>query len=288
MSVLVLLLKMCAEASPCPEGVKNFPPGRRIRLGVGEFDGRTQEPESAAMKLNGLALLLLTAAIVLTGCETRHGTPNRTGTGALAGGAIGAASGAVIGGRNAGAGALIGGAVGAVTGGLIGNAMDREAQARLRQQAPQTYTRIDQGRPLSVADVKALAAARVGDDVIISQIRHTRTSFQLSSSDLIDLKNAGVSDRVVEFMINTPPPSAGTAPDQQVVVASPPPPPRVETVVVAPGPGYVWVGGEWLWNGRWVWVGGHWLAPPYPHAVWARSYWSRGPHGYHRHGGQWR
>lgn len=140
------------------------------------------------MKSKLLVLSVLAVTIVLTGCETPYGTPNRTGTGALMGGAIGAASGAVIGGRNAGAGALIGGAVGAVTGGLIGNAMDREAQARLQQQAPQTYTRIDQGRPLSVADVKALAAARVGDDVIISQIRSTHTSFQLSSADLIDLK----------------------------------------------------------------------------------------------------
>lgn len=240
------------------------------------------------MKSKLLVLSVLAVTIVLTGCETPYGTPNRTGTGALMGGAIGAASGAVIGGRNAGAGALIGGAVGAVTGGLIGNAMDREAQARLQQQAPQTYTRIDQGRPLSVADVKALAAARVGDDVIISQIRSTHTSFQLSSADLIDLKNAGVSDRVVEAMINTPPPSAASAPPAQIVVASPPPPPRVETVVVAPGPGYVWVDGEWIWNGRWVWVAGHWLAPPYPHAVWVRSYWSRGPHGYYRYGGHWR
>ncbi len=240
------------------------------------------------MKPNSLALLLLTSAVVLTGCATRYGTPDRTGTGALTGGAIGAASGAVIGGRNAGAGALIGGAVGAVTGGLIGNAMDRDAQARLQQQAPQTYTRVDQGRPLSVADVKALATARVSDDVILSQIRSTRTSFQLSSADLIDLKNAGVSDRVVEAMINTPPPSAGNAPPDQVVVAGPPPPPRVETVVVAPGPGYVWIDGEWIWNGRWLWVAGHWLAPPYPHAVWVRPSWSRGPHGYHRHGGHWR
>src|SRR6266478_2384355 len=34
-----------------------------------------------------------------------------------------------------------------------------------------------------------------------------------------------------------------------------PPPPPTEPVVAAPGPGYEWVDGEWVWNGAtWVWV----------------------------------
>ena len=138
------------------------------------------------MKLNTFAMLIGTSAVVLTGCESPNGTPDRTATGALTGGAIGMASGALIGGRHAGEGALIGGALGAVTGGLIGHSMDEEAQARLRQQAPQTYMRVDQGQPLSVADLKALAAAKLSDDVIISQIRNSRTVFHLSSADIID------------------------------------------------------------------------------------------------------
>ena len=243
------------------------------------------------MKLHSSALLIGTLAVVLTGCETPYGTPDRTATGALTGGALGIASGALIGGRHhAGEGALIGGALGAVTGGLIGHAMDQEHQTRLRQQAPQTYTRVDQGQPLSVADVKALAAAKVSDDVIVSQIRNSRTVFRLSSADIIDLKNSGVSEKVIDFMINTANSAGTTAPAQtsQTYVAVAPPPPPVETVVVAPGPGYVWVDGEWLWNGRWVWVGGHWLVPPRPHAVWVRGYWGRGPRGYFRVGGHWR
>jgi len=38
----------------------------------------------------------------------------------------------------------------------------------------------------------------------------------------------------------------------QTVVAETPPPAPVETMVVAPGPEYVWVGGEWILNGGWV------------------------------------
>jgi outer membrane lipoprotein SlyB len=239
------------------------------------------------MKPNLFALLMGTSAVVLTGCETPYGAPDRTATGALTGGAIGVASGALLDGRHPGQGALIGGALGALTGGLIGHSMDQEAQARLRQQAPQTYARLDQGQPLSLADVKALAAAKVGDDVIVSQIRNSRTVFHLSSADIIDLKSSGVDEKIIDFMINTATSMASAAQPSQTVVAATPPPVPVETMIVAPGPGYVWVGGEWIWNGGWVWMAGHWIVPPYPHAVWIHGGWVRGPHGYRRVAGHW-
>jgi outer membrane lipoprotein SlyB len=242
------------------------------------------------MKLHVLTLALAASAVVLTGCVNPDGTQNNTGSGAL----IGAGSGALIGGANGrgGGGALIGAAVGALAGGLIGNAIDQDQQARLRAQSPQTYVRVDQGQPLGVADVKALAAAGVGDNVIISQIRNSHTVYHLSAADIIDLRDSGVSNPVIDFMINTPgsigESSAIAAQAGTVVVTQPPPPPPVETVVVAPGPDYVWIDGEWVWNGRWFWVGGHWGYPPYPHAVWVRGYWGRGPHGWSRAPGHWR
>jgi outer membrane lipoprotein SlyB len=243
------------------------------------------------MKPHFFTLALAASAIVLAGCEYPNGEPNYTGTGTLTGGAVGAVSGAAIGGnRHGGQDALIGAAVGAVAGGLIGNSMDRQQQERLRQQAPQTYARVDQGQPLSVADVKALAAAGVGDNVIISQIRNSHTVYHLSAADIIDLRNSGVSNPVIDFMINTPG-TAGDAPAPQagtMYVAQSPPPPPAETVVVAPGPDYVWIGGEWAWNGGWIWVAGHWGYPPYPRAVWVRGYWYRGPHGWCRAAGHWR
>jgi outer membrane lipoprotein SlyB len=246
------------------------------------------------MKLHVLTLALAASAVGLTGCVSPNGRPDYTGTGALEGGAIGAISGAAIGGRHAGEGALIGAAAGVIAGGLIGHSMDQEQQERLRQQAPQTYVRVDQGQPLAVADVKALARSGINDDVIISQIRNSRTVYHLSAADIIDLRDAGVSNRVIDFMINTPgsigATSGGASAPQAstVVVAEPPPPVPVETVVVAPGPDYVWIDGEWVWNGRWFWVGGHWGYPPYPHAVWVRGYWGRGPHGWSRAPGHWR
>lgn len=246
------------------------------------------------MKIRTLTLAAVGLATLMTGCQYPNGEPNNTASGALVGGAIGAVSGAAIGGpRNGGAGALIGAAAGAIAGGVIGNSMDQQQEAQLRAQAPQTYVRVQQGQPLSVADIKALSQAKVSDDIIISQIRNSHTVFHLSTSDIIDLHNAGVSESVVNFMINTPS-LAGTtseiapAPQTTTVVMEGPPSPPVETVVVAPGPGYEWVGGEWVWNGGWVWVGGHWSWPPYPRAVWVGGYWGRGPHGWYRRPGHWR
>ena len=237
-----------------------------------------------------LTLGVAVAAVLLTGCQYPNGEPNNTASGALIGGAMGAIAGAAIGGpRNGGAGALIGAAAGAITGSVIGNSMDQEQAAELRAQAPQTYVRVQQGQPLSISDIQALAAANVSDDVIISQIRNSHTVFHLSTSDIIALHNAGVSENVINFMINTPSLAGDdTAVPTTTIVTEAPPPPPVETVVLAPGPGYVWIGGDWVWSGRWVWRAGYWAYPPYPHAVWVGGYWGRGPHGWHRSPGHWR
>ncbi|HUC85529.1 MAG TPA: YXWGXW repeat-containing protein [Candidatus Acidoferrales bacterium] len=237
-------------------------------------------------KLTILTFATAASALMLTGCVSPNGEPDYTGTGALEGGAIGAASGAAIGGRNAGAGALIGAAIGMIAGGLIGHSMDQEQQMRLQEEAPQTYVRVQQGQPLSIADVKAMSKAGVSDEVIINQIEGTHSVFQLSSADIIDLHDSGVSDKVVNAMINTQ--NSPAAQTTTVVVQQPPPPPPEEPVIVAPGPGYVWVSGEWVWNGGWFWRAGYWGLPPYPHAVWVHGYWYHGAHGWRHFSGHWR
>ena len=180
------------------------------------------------MKNQLLYVTMAATSLVLAGCESPEGTPNRTGTGALIGGAIGATAGGLLGstsrhnsGPNAAAGALIGGALGALAGGSIGHSMDQEAGARLRTQAPQTYQRLDQGQPLGTADVRALAKAGVSDDVIISQIRNSRTVYRLSAAEIIELHDAGVSQKVIEYMINTPGMSGASAPPAQSAVVVP-------------------------------------------------------------------
>lgn len=236
-------------------------------------------------------LLTTTLAAMLTACYTPDGRPDRTGSGALIGGASGAIIGASIDRRNPGAGALIGGAAGALTGGLIGNSADQRERARTRPvTVVQPYAPQAAGpavNPTSIEDIKNMSRAGVGDEVIINQLATTRSVYQLNADAIVDLNRSGVSAKVINYMISTP--SAATTSPVGVTVTQAPPPPRVETVVLAPGPEYVWVGGEWVWyNGAWVWGGGRWIYPPRPRAVWVESRWAYGSGGYRHHPGYWR
>lgn len=236
-----------------------------------------------------LTIALAASAVVLTGCQYPNGEPNNTGTGALIGAGAGAGLGAALAGRNPAAGAVIGGIFGAITGSIIGNQMDQAQAAQLRAQAPVTYVRVQQNQTLTVADIEALIGAKVSDDVIITQIQNSHSIFHLSPQDIINLHNVGASDRLVNFMINTPN-TITPAPPTTVVYSDSPPPAPAQPAVIAPGPGYVWVNGYWQWNGAgWVWVGGQWAYPPWPGAVWVGGYWYRGPWGGWRyHAGHWR
>jgi hypothetical protein len=60
----------------------------------------------------------------------------------------------------------------------------------------------------------------------------------------------------------------GTPVGTEVDVVGDPPAPMVEGVSPAPGIGFVWIGGNWAWEGRWVWERGHWDRPPHPGAIW--------------------
>ena len=238
-------------------------------------------------KLNVSIFAVAASAVLLTGCVNPDGTQNNTGSGALIGGALGAITGAAIGGpRHGGEGALIGAAAGLIAGGAVGNSIDQQQQAELRAQAPQTYVRVVQGQPLSTADVKAMAKAGVSDDVIIAQIQGSHTAFNLSAADIIDLHNTGVSDKVVNYMISTQGSGVAAQPTTVVVRDAPPEPPREEIVVASPGPGYVWIGGEWVWNGGWFWRAGYWSY--HPGGFWVEGGWHRGPRGWSHEPGRWR
>jgi hypothetical protein len=58
-------------------------------------------------------------------------------------------------------------------------------------------------QPLTQADVISMVKAGVADEEIIRRIDGTRTVFRLSSDDVLRLRNEGVSDRVVNYMLDT-------------------------------------------------------------------------------------
>jgi hypothetical protein len=172
-------------------------------------------------------------------------------------------------------------------------ALNADQMAKVCQEAPDTCHRIQTAQPLTLADVKVMAKLGFGSDVIISQVRNSHTVYHLNANDIIDLKNSGVSNPVIDFLISTPSSIVGSTPvpepsSDYATAQTPPPAPPPENAPDAPGPDYVWVGGDWVWNGGWVWVGGHWAFPPFPHAAWVHGRWGRGWGGYCRARGHWR
>lgn len=138
---------------------------------------------------------LLGMAIVATyGCATN------AGTGAIAGGTIGAGSGALIAGSG---GALIGVAVGAGTAALVGASLDEQDRRVMEQSSPRTIDRMDRGEPLTINDVIKLSQGGVNDVSVIRYIRDTASSYQLSQAQIRRLQDAGVSQRIINYMIET-------------------------------------------------------------------------------------
>jgi outer membrane lipoprotein SlyB len=131
--------------------------------------------------------------ILACGCSSLSHTEN----GALAGGAIGAGTGAVVGHAlgNTGAGALVGAGVGALSGGLIGHAVDNsEKKAEAVAQARHA---------MGMVDVVQMVQSHVSDELVINEIRSTGSVFHLSAQDTIWLKQNGVSDPVIQEMMAT-------------------------------------------------------------------------------------
>jgi hypothetical protein len=125
---------------------------------------------------------------------------NDTATGAIAGGGLGAITGAIIGGRkDRGPGALIGAGVGAVAGGLVGKSQDN-ADARQAAAGGAVVAQANAqaaAQAVSNYDLVEMTRAGCSEELIISTVRSRGSRCDLSPSGLISLRQQGVSDRVV-------------------------------------------------------------------------------------------
>lgn len=192
------------------------------------------------------------AAVVWVALSTGCSSMSNTATGGLAGGALGAGVGTLVGAAtgNPKTGAVVGGLMGAGVGTAMGADADRQERAEIRRtQAEVAQAQATaQPAPLSMDDVVNMSrpnpqtGAKVSDDVLVDYIRTSRTRFDLTPADIRYLTDSGVSDRVVREMMNT----------KTSRVAITPPPPR--TVVVQEPPVVVY---ERPWYPRPVYV-----APP--------------------------
>jgi len=138
--------------------------------------------------------IVLLFAISVLGCDTMGQNTQR---GAVGGALLGAVAGGVIGHQsgNGLAGAAIGATVGAVGGGLIGNRID--TRNRSKEQI------LASTEKLGISDVIVLAKSGMTDDAIIAKIAETGSVYSLSVEEIDALRKEGVSNRVVDCMMNT-------------------------------------------------------------------------------------
>jgi hypothetical protein len=107
----------------------------------------------------------------------------------------------------------------------------------------------------SLAQVQSMVQAHVSDAIIINQIQNSSTRYSLTADQIIALKNAGVSDIVLNALINTaskPPVQTTTTVDQGAYVYT--------DVYVNPWPWFWWGVGPYYYGGYYhggYYRGGH-------------------------------
>jgi hypothetical protein len=104
--------------------------------------------------------------------------------------------------------------------------------------SPAVYDKMVHDDALSLYDIKALARAHVSDGVILRYLRDHGTVYYLNTGDVEGLRKAGVSQSIIDYMLQT---SRAYGPD------------------FYPGYGPYW--GDPYWGPYWgggYWGGGYW------------------------------
>ena len=66
-----------------------------------------------------------------------------------------------------------------------------------------TVAMVNPNNLLALDDIKAMSKAQISDEAIVNQIEATGSVFHLTTNQISGLKDAGVSQRVIDAMINT-------------------------------------------------------------------------------------
>lgn len=66
------------------------------------------------------------------------------------------------------------------------------------------YDKMMHGDALSLYDIKALSRAHVSSGIILRYLRDQGTVYYLNSNDVEDLRKAGVSQSIIDYMLQTP------------------------------------------------------------------------------------
>ena len=133
--------------------------------------------------------------------------------------------------------------------------------------------------PSSVADVLKLNQAKINDNTIIAYVQNSGITYHLDASQIISLRDQGLSDGVITAMLSGPTTTPGmpnAQPNDQTPDMNPPPPPQVNStgdttsgsqptvIYVNSTPVYYYPAWSYSWwwpvgvTWGWAWWGGCW------------------------------
>ncbi len=133
--------------------------------------------------------------------------------------------------------------------------------------------------PAGVADVLKLGQAKISDNTIIAYVQNSGITYHLDASQIISLRDQGLSDGVITAMLSGPMTTAGAPnaqPNDQTPDMNPPPPPEVSStgdttsgsqptvIYVNSAPVYYYPAWSYSWwwpvgvTWGWAWWGGCW------------------------------
>ena len=84
---------------------------------------------------------------------------------------------------------------------LMESSLSLSERHTMQQFAPRTLKRIDHREQLTLYDIKQMTHVGIDDKVIIEQIYDTKSKFNVTSADIVDLKDSGVSQNVIDVML---------------------------------------------------------------------------------------
>lgn len=129
-------------------------------------------------------------AVVAVGCQPKTNSGSITG-------AFGTSVGEISGGK----GSLAAGTSGTTV--LLGSALDEQDRKIMEESSPRTIDRMEKGDPLTVNDIIKLHENGVSDETIVRYIRQTKTSYNLNQTQIRRMQNSGVSQRVIDYLLET-------------------------------------------------------------------------------------
>lgn len=77
-------------------------------------------------------------------------------------------------------------------------------RSMLYHTSPTTLYKVDYNQRLSLEDIKAMSQSKIRDGVIIEKIQSTQSHYTLNNDQIRDLRNSGVSRRVIDAVQKNP------------------------------------------------------------------------------------